>query len=398
MSTFKEFAKQINKKYKDGNVLLAGDVLPTVELLSMGTLGFDYASSGGLPEGTIVEFAGQFSSGKSLAAALAIAQYQRKHPDKVCLYVDVENAYRSQKDFFKRMTGLQTDENHLYVYNCVGKSANTILEDILDMQKGIDDIGMIVIDSTAALVTEDDMESDFSKDNGMRGTPAKVAGKFCRMMTGLVAQKNNILLTINQTRTVGKTFTGANIYDEPGGSAWRFYATVRFRFGTRTFIKDGKQDVSLSNAEGATGFRLKYALTKTRIGAANRGGGFLTFDLENGLDVINDNIEVAIASGFIHRPNNQTYVLLDPKTGEIRTDKDGNELKFVGKAKLTAFLKENEDFRTKYFAELTDYISGSQSKNKNFSLLDKEDFDKIMEEDASVEVTAKKKTKEVKEK
>ena len=92
MSTFKEFAKQINKKYKDGNVLLAGDVLPTVELLSMGTLGFDYASSGGLPEGTIVEFAGQFSSGKSLAAALAIAQYQRKHPDKVCLYVDVENA------------------------------------------------------------------------------------------------------------------------------------------------------------------------------------------------------------------------------------------------------------------------------------------------------------------
>ena len=58
--------------------------------------------------GAISVFAGQYSSGKSTAAALAMAQYQRENPDKTCVYVDVENTLPIQLPHFVKMTGLQT--------------------------------------------------------------------------------------------------------------------------------------------------------------------------------------------------------------------------------------------------------------------------------------------------
>lgn len=382
MATLQEVAKIIEKKYKTGQVLVAGDMIPKVNLLSMGTLSFDYAVSGGLPYGSIVEFSGQFGSGKSTAAALAMAQYQKQNPDRVCIWVDVEDSFRLQLPFFQKMTGLKTDSNHLMVYDCTGKSAENILDDILHLQIEVDNIGMIVIDSTASLVSSDDLENDFTKDNGQRSATAKTSNKFCKQIRGHLKTKGNILLTINQTVVEGKTFTGANIYNELGGKAWKFHADIRIRFSTRTFVKDGKNDVAMTKAEGATGFVLKFSLTKSRIGAPNRGGGFITFDYEKGLETIADTVEVAILGGYILRPNNSTYLITDLDTGEVLLDDNGDELKFIGKAKLVAYLTDNDEFREEYFNKLNDYISGQAG---TLSLLDKEALKEIAEMENGVE-------------
>lgn len=387
MTSVLDVAKQINKKYKDNKVIVGGDILPSVPKLRLGSLGADYALGGGLPYGAITVFAGQYSSGKSTAAALAMANYQRENPDKTCVYVDVENTLLIQLPHFVKMTGLLTDEKHFVRYDCTGKSAESIFEDIIDLQIGADNIGMIILDSAAALVSEQDLETDFSKDNGMRASVAKPLGKFIRMMNMYLPRKNNILLVINQVREAGKTFTGATIYSEPSGHALDFYPAIKVRFGTRTFTKDDKSDVAASKAEDTDGFRLKFAITKSKSASLNRGGGFLTFRFDSGLDKINDTLEVAMKYLFVERPNNMTYIVKNLDTG-LPYEVDGQELKFVGKAKLIDYMTNNSAFREEYFDMLMRHIDSNQSEG--VSLLDSNALDEIMEQEAAVEANTKK--------
>lgn len=382
MPSVLDVANKLNKLYKNNKVLVAGDVMPNVPKLKLGSLGADYPLGGGLPYGSIVVFAGQYSSGKTTAAALAMAQYQRENPDRTCIYIDVENTLPVQLPHLVKMTGLLTDEKHFLRYDCIGKAAETIFKDIIELQVGADNIGMIILDSAAALVSSQDLEEEFDKDNGMRASVAKPLGKFIRMMNMYLPQKNNILLVINQVREAGKTFTGAVIYNEPAGHALDFYPSIKVRFGTRTFTKDDKTDIAASKAEDSDGFRLKFAITKSRAASFSRGGGFLTFRFNTGLDYINDTLEVATKYEFIERPNNMSYILVNLDTGEYYKDDEGNPLRFVGKGKLYDFIKNNDEFRKDYFDMLSRHIDSSAGA---VSLLDTEAMNEIIEQENSVE-------------
>lgn len=391
MPSVLENSKIINKKYKEGNIAFSGDLMPKVRKLKFGSLGATYPLSGGIPYGSIAVFAGQYSSGKSTAAALAMAQYQKENPDRTCIYVDVENTLPVQLPYLVSMTGLQIDREHFLRYDCTGKSAEMIFEDIIDLQIGSDNIGMIILDSAAALVSDQDLESDFTKDNGMRASVAKPLGKFIRMMNMFLPQKNNILLVINQVRDAGKTFTGAQMYTEPCGHALDFYPALKVRFGTRTFTLEDKTDISASKAEDSDGFRLKFAITKSKVAPMNRGGGFITFRFDSGVDIINDTLEVAMKYGFVQRPNAMTYILVNLDTGEVYTDKDGNELRFVGKSKLIDYIENNEGFRNEYFEMLDKHVN--RSEELGISLLDSDSLNEIMEQEAAVEKTKKSRKK-----
>ena len=174
------------------------------------------------------------------------------------------------------------------------------------------------------------------------------------------------------------TFTGAPIYKEPGGDAPKYYASVKVRFGTRTFTKGDKMD--MSDGEGADGFRLKFKITKNKTCSANRGGGFITYRYETGADYMHDLLEVALAFDFIKRINNVTYALVDLNSGEILLDENGVELRNK-KQYLIDYLNTHVDFRTKYMEMLKKHISASNDR----SLLNKEEMKEIEEEDRAVE-------------
>lgn len=381
MASIKDIAKKINKAWKE-DTLTSGDILPECERLSMGTLGSDYALYGGLPEGKIIVFSGVEHSGKSLSACLAMSQFQKKYPNKVCVYIDAEDTLPGQMDFIKQMTGLQTDDAHFLRYECAGKSAEEIFDDVVELQQA-DDIGMIILDSAPALVSQTDIDNPIAKDNGMRASVAKPLGKFIKRMITQVSRKGNILLIINQVRVDGKSFTGATLYSEPCGHALNYYPSLKVRFGTRTFTNGEKTDLAASKAEDSDGFRLKFSITKSRVGRINRGGGFLTFRYNTGLDILNDTLEVALKFGFIERPTTQSYVLIDLDTGEIMQDpKTGEELRFVGKAKLIDYLNTNKEFTKSYLEMLTRNISNAAS---GVSLLDEKDLKEILDQEQSVE-------------
>lgn len=379
MASIKDVAKTINRKWKD-DVLTSGNFTKEIKRLSIGTVGADYALYGGLPYGHLVVFSGTEHSGKTVSACLAMAQYQKENPDKICIYVDAENTLLTQADFIHRMTGLDFSEDHFMRYDMTGKSAEEMFADVVRLQEA-DDIGMIIIDSAPALISQADIDNDFEKDNGQRASIAKTLGKFIKQMIMYLPKRGNILLIINQVRVDGVSFTGAKLYSEPCGYSLNYYPSMKVRFGTRTYTLGDKTDLSPSKGEGSDGFRLKFSITKNRLGPVDRGGGFLTFRLDGGLDYIHDLIEVAMKYDFIQRPSTQSYVLVNLDTGEIYRDEDGNDLKFVGKAKLIEFINSNEKFREQYIEMLNRHISQSTAK---INLLDKDEMAEIFAQEASV--------------
>lgn len=348
MATIAEVAKRLNKEFGDNTLAIKADVTPTYERMSTGAFGLDYPLFGGLVYGRIMTFAGMFHSGKTTAACLCLAAYQRANPDKMCIYVDVEHSLDLK--FQARMNGV--DFEKLIYFNPKTLSGEQILDAILEFEES-EDVGMIILDSIPALLPAQSMENDIEKDPGMRGTIAKPLHRFLIEMSNLVAQQNNILLLINQVRVAGTTFTGAPIYSEPGGQAPQYYSSIKVRFGTRTFIKGDKVDSS--DGEGADGFRLKFVITKNKCGPVSRGGGFISYNYQKGLMWMEDLLEIAYKFDFIKRINNVTYSLINLENGEVYKDENGNDL--TGKRKdLENYILTNVEFQKEYIDMLNKHI------------------------------------------
>lgn len=376
MASVLEIAKKLNKEFKDDKLAIKADITPNYERMSTGAFGFDYPLYGGLPLGRICTFAGLFHSGKTLAACIAMAAYQRKFPERLCVYVDLEHSLDIK--FMSRMTGL--DPQKMIYFNPTNLTGEQVLDSILEFQKS-EDIGMIVLDSIPALLPAESIEKDMTKDPGMRGTIAKPLHRFLIAMSSLVNQQNNIFIMVNQVRVAGTTFTGAPIYSEPGGQGPQYYSSVKVRFGTRTFIKGDRVD--LSDGEGAEGFRLKFSITKQKCGPIARGGGFISFNYDKGMMWLDDLLEIAYKFDFIHRVNNITYQLINLETGEVYVDPNtGKEL--TGKRKdLEDYIKTNIEFQTHYIAMLNKYISASDDSYGN--VLDAREQQEIKAQEDSVE-------------
>lgn len=360
MATIAELAKKFRHEYKDENLMIISNIKPDYQRMPTNALGLDYILAGGIPLGRLIEFSGLQHSGKTTAACVVLAAYQRMFPNQTCVYIDVEHSLDLR--FQARMTGL--DLSKLFYMNPNGQSGQQILDMIIEMQKS-DDVGMIVLDSLPALIPSAVLENDLTKDAGMRATMAKPLYPFCASMAAMVAAKNNLFLMINQVRDDGKTFTGIQKYKEPCGAAPGYYSSIIIRFGTRKFtLGDDMDACGAKNGEGADGFRLHFKIMKNKCGACNRGGGFLTFRYETGLDWINDLLEIALGFGFIKRLNSITYQLVNLETGEIYQDEEGNLLQGK-KADLIAYIKGNINFQNAYLAMLNRVISNEDNNYGN---------------------------------
>ena len=383
MASVLEIAKKLNKEYKTDKLAMVADIKPNYERLPSGALGLDYPLFGGLPLGRICVFSGLQHSGKSTAACAVLAAYQRKFPQKICAYVDVEHSLDLK--FQAAMCGIDTSK--LLYIDPIGLSGEQICDLIIELQKG-DEIGLIVLDSLPALVPAAVLENDMTKDAGMRGTMAKKLYPFLAVMQSEIAEKNNILICINQVRDDGKTFTGIQKWKEPCGLAPQFYSSVSVRFGTRKFTKDDDMDAcGATNGEGADGFRLQFKIMKNKTAPCNRGGGFMTFRYATGMDWLHDLLEIAIGFGFIPRLNNVTYQLVNLDTGEPLYDEEtGRELKGK-KGDLIDYIKTNIPFQAKYLAMLNRAITNEEASYG--SLLDERAAAEIDAQERAVSEEAK---------
>ena len=88
MASILDIAKKLNREYDNHNLIIKSDIVPSYNRLATGMMGMDYPLYGGIPYGRIMVFAGQEHSGKSTAACLALAAYQKANPNKMPRYFE----------------------------------------------------------------------------------------------------------------------------------------------------------------------------------------------------------------------------------------------------------------------------------------------------------------------
>lgn len=219
---------RIEKQFGKGAIMRLGDGSNlNVEMIPTGSLALDIALGGGFPVGRISEIYGPESSGKTTVALSAIASAQRE--GKQCAFIDAEHALDPR---YAKQLGVDID-NLLISQPDTGEQALEITGALV--RSGA--VGLIVVDSVAALVPKSELEGEIG--DAQMGLQARMMGQAMRKLAGEISKTKTIVIFINQIRMkIGVMF--GNPETTTGGNALKFYASVRLDVRSRN-IKEGDQ-------------------------------------------------------------------------------------------------------------------------------------------------------------
>jgi len=236
---------QIHKQFGKGSIMRLGSAeTEAIPVISTGALSLDIATGvGGFPRGRIAEIYGPESSGKTTLALHLIAEAQKA--GGTAAFIDAEHALDIH---YADRLGVNTDDL-LVSQPDYGEQALEIAE-ILIRSGSVD---VIVIDSVAALVPKAEIDGNIG-DSHM-GLQARLMSQTMRKLTGILKKSNTAMVFINQIRMkIGVMF--GNPETTTGGTALKFYSTMRFDIRKQAAIKDG-QDV--------IGNRTKVKIVKNKV-------------------------------------------------------------------------------------------------------------------------------------
>ncbi len=225
----------IVQRFGKGAIMaLGGDSKPvsTFDTISTGSLNLDRALGiGGLPRGRIIEIYGPESSGKTTLTLHAIAEAQRQ--GLVCAFIDAEHALDPQ---YATKIGV-CREDLLIAQPDYGEQAL----DIVDTLARTGGLGMIVIDSVAALIPRAELEGEMGDQH--LGLQARLMSQAMRKISGIAHQTNTAVVFINQLRhKIGVTFGSPET--TTGGNALKYFASVRLDIRRIATIREGENPVA----------------------------------------------------------------------------------------------------------------------------------------------------------
>lgn len=217
--------KQYEGKY---SVHKASDIVVEPKIRT-GVYALDYVLDGGISQykgGHIMEFYGGESSGKTTFCLHVIKKYQSL--DKTCAFINAESSYDPQ---WAEICGVDND-NLLVIHPTSLEQAGDILIDLIAK------VDLIIIDSIAALVPEEEIDEDLSKKN--MASQAKVNTPMCRKINRARNNYNATIIFINQMREKVGVMYG-NPEHTPGGRALRhlYDSRVQFRAGKPIDVGSG---------------------------------------------------------------------------------------------------------------------------------------------------------------
>lgn len=366
-----EVLKEINKYYSA--VRADGSVEPAVTVgvgeqkvlgsLSLRTPSLDYCVYNRIPEGRIIEIAGKEGSGKTTCAFLLAASFQEKeiqrHPDnpRKILYVDLEMTVDPS---WALKAGYDMSENAavktIYL-TPMDLDGETILDMVRDLIK-TDEIGLCIIDSLPYLVGQQVYEESFTKKE--MGGISKLLGDFVSRITSMLVRYQCTLVGINQLRDSLDPYSGP--YTTPGGTKWKFGCSLRLIIKRGEFLDEDGNSLN-SKAESPWGYRMEMAVLKTKVCKWDRKLGSTVFSYTDGMDILQDTIDVAIKLGLIDNSVQGTFKLMNPETKEVLVDADGYELKVRGRRNLKPWFKEHLDIFKQLYKKVYEEISKTDTSS-----------------------------------
>lgn len=337
LSKLQSIREAINKKIgSEEAITLMTDKPKQVPSIPSGSLMLDMALGiGGIPQGRIVEIYGPESSGKT-TLTLHLASEAQKQGKNVA-FIDAEHALDPS---YAEAIGVNMKEILLSQPD-YGEQAFDIAELLIISGE----IGLIIIDSVAALTPK--TELDGSMEDQQMGLQARMMSKGLRKITALAKKHNTTIVFINQLRMkIGVMF--GNPETTTGGNGLKFYASVRLD------IRKIKSKIAQDEMDGI----MKVKVVKNKVAPPLkiveipvRFGEGINLAAEAYELAKSDAIGIFELSGGTHRyVGKQTIKLsspLDEKLGsltEIKFDEDGNLNKFARKKDdaLTLFKKDTK--------------------------------------------------------
>jgi recombination protein RecA len=236
---------QIERTFGKGTIMRLGDAARMkVETISSGAFTLDIAMGGGLPKGRIIEIYGPESSGKTTLALHAIAEIQKS--GGVAAFVDAEHALDPT---YSEALGVDI-ANLLVSQPDTGEAALEIVDQLVRSAA----VDIVVIDSVAALVPRAEIEGEMG-DNQV-GLQARLMSKALRKIAGNIGRSGCTVIFLNQLRQkIGVTYGNPEV--TTGGTALKFYASVRLDIRRSQTLKKGSED--------EYGIRAKVKVAKNKV-------------------------------------------------------------------------------------------------------------------------------------
>jgi recombination protein RecA len=309
-------AETINKQFKAQNIktayFLEGDSdAPTIvkEWVGTGSTMLDLAISnrkyGGFPVGRVSEITGLEQSGKSLLAAHALLNTQKK--GGLAVYIDTENAIATE---YLSAIGLNL-KDMLYIpletVEDIFETVDVIIDKVRSSDK--DRLVTIVVDSIAGASTKTEMAADFDKD-GYATAKALIISKAMRKITNLIGRERICLIITNQLRQKLNAPAFSDPWTTPGGKGIPFHASVRLRLSSIGAIKakrEGRDEI--------VGSRVKAKLVKNRCGPPLRECEYEVY-FDSGIDDYSSWLTVMKEHNLVSQ-SGAWYSWTDKRSGEV---------------------------------------------------------------------------------
>lgn len=304
----KDAIEQIRSRFGEGSIMRLGEAKAmNVESISTGCLSLDLALGvGGLPRGRIIEVYGPEASGKTTLTLHVVAEAQKL--GETVAFIDAEHALDPE---YAKKIGVNVDEL-LISQPDTGEQALDIVETLVRSAG----VGVIVIDSVAALVPKAEIEGEMGDHHV--GLQARLMSQALRKLAGIVHKSRTTVIFINQIRMKIGVFFG-NPETTTGGNALKFYSSVRIEIRRSANIKLGEKSI---------GNQHKAKIVKNKVAAPFKTA---IFDImyNEGISIAGDVLDTALACGVISKSGN-TYSYGETKLG-------------TGRESVKSFLKENKE-------------------------------------------------------
>lgn len=233
---------------------------PATDFFSTGCGLLNRVLGGGWVRGRMENIIGDFSTGKTLLAIEAVANFHKKWPDAPICYDETEAAFDRA---YAENLGLPLD-----VVSFPSPKHNTIEEVYRALEefcKGCDPKigGLYVVDSWDALSDTAEMDKDIDKGS-FGAAKAKKGSELFRKLTRLIEDHNVTLLIVSQTRDKIGIMFGDKV-GRSGGKALDFYATHCLWLSQRGKIKEVRNRV-----ERKVGVEVRCQCKKNKVCAPFR--------------------------------------------------------------------------------------------------------------------------------
>lgn len=226
---------------------------------------------GGWPLGRISNVIGDRSTGKTLLAIEACANFAAQFPKGNIFYREVESAFDTS---YAKALGMPI--SRVGFAPLVGKNdkLDTVEELFADMtaaakrcaDKNVP--GLYIVDSLDALSTNIDMDRDFGEQTYRTDKPTMLGELFRKQVRPLESARMHLMIISQVRDKIGVMF--GKKYSRSGGRALDFYAShVLYLAHIQTLVK------TIGKTKRATGVRVKAKCEKNKIGLPFRDVEFV---------------------------------------------------------------------------------------------------------------------------